>query len=550
MRRAVCYLLEKLMQEYKQHDGCLLVQLLVSLRTLDISARYEGQVCIELYRAIDSLLTKGYTLRSRFPSVPMDLQCEWLGRRLVLGHSRLFAKNVHWTSIVSSRLGRYGRLLDDWPALLELLLRSIRRTGSLYLAVPDTSVAPLVEPLLARSAVPHVRVDLPSANELDAVGWLIARLGALNAEPRSDEPVLHVSPELPGAPSSLERWPLQDRIAISCASRVRALVVRPKGTIAHLLSLRLADSRFGMGTVSVWMPSAGESATERPNGPLNEQAGQLRWLERGAVGWYVPPREPQPAALGCRQRRHADTALWQWTSKYALCCSGRSSVELDQPEEELPRYLVHCVRGTRGALPPDAAAKLLAQMWLAGHLPDDSPLATLASILESGVLRGRSVLNRAGQSCVSFSAVPLDELLSRRAFQPHLGRWDWEPYGLMIERQALERLGTRPVIYGDAELYGQLNPELRPFFQPARRRHTTSKRRDWIEEREWRCLGDVRLNALPRRAVHVFVAYEHQAQAFARHSPWPVIWLQAAQTLALPTGSKHPRRKEVRTGKS
>jgi hypothetical protein len=193
----------------------------------------------------------------------------------------------------------------------------------------------------------------------------------------------------------------------------------------------------------------------------------------------------------------------------------------------------------------------IAQMWLAGSAPDESPLATLATILESGMLRGRSALNRADESCVSFSGVPLDELARRRTFQPHLGRWDWEPFGLMIERRALEQLGARPVIYGDAETHRQLSTDQRPLFQPAKRRRRAGFRfGDWQEEREWRCVGDVRLSDLPRSAVHVFVAYAHQAQTLACHSAWPVIWLQDAQTLARPAGSKPRPRTEVRTSRN
>ncbi|MGN6545820.1 MAG: hypothetical protein ACTHK7_12275, partial [Aureliella sp.] len=474
----------------------------------------------------------------------------WLGRRLVLGHSQWFLGDACWTSIVSSRLGRYGRLLADWPLLLGQLLRAIQRSGSVYLSVPGTTVAPLVHPLLARSAVPCVQVDLPAVNEHDWTPWLAAKLHLVDNDQPFNDRQLYLSPPLsPAADDLFERWPLQDRVAIGCAQRVRALMVRPEGTIAHLLAMRLAEQRFGTGSVWVWMPSATErgSATGGDGAAAN-RAEQSAWLERGAVGWYVPPREQLPAPLGCRQRSQAETALWQPISKLALWHSDASSSKADQPLEASPRYLVHCVRGARGALPPDAAMDWIEQAWMAGHVPEESPLVTLENILASGVLRGRAALNRTDKPCVSFSAVPVDQLIQRRSFQPHLGRWDWEPFGLLIQRQALERFGARPVIYGDEATYRRLSPEDRPFFQPASRR--SRLRQDWTEECEWRVVGDVRLSDLPRSAVGIFVAYEHQAQALASHCPWPVIWLQDAQTPAQPAPSKRQRRKEVRTSRN
>jgi hypothetical protein len=535
-------------------DGCLLEQLLAELRRRGISGSSHVQAHVQLRTAVGRLLAGGYTLRSRLPNVPAGVQAEWLGRRLVLGHARWFARDAVWTSIVSSRLGRYGRLLADWPALLELVLRAVRRTGSIYLAVPDTTLAPLVEPLLLRSAIPHVRMRLPAPAETDVAAWLADRLRLIAERPGGDDCELHLSPELSSvafssaaascAPSAPEAWPLQDRIAIGCAQRVRALLVRPRGTTAQLLERRLSDSRWDAGCVSVWLPGAGENISTTRDAARRAAAAQLAWLQRGAVGWYVAPRGPRPAGLGCRTRPPCEQALWQLNSKYAFFSWGRAP-----PDGSRPRYLVHCVRGAPGWLPAAAAADLVARSWLAGQMPDESPLVTLANILASKRLRGRAALNRAAEPCVSFSAVPLEELVARRSFQSHLGRWDWEPFGLMIQREALERLGARPVIYGDAETYRRLSASERPFFQPARRR-SARQQYDWEEELEWRVPGDVRLEELPRHAICLFVAYAHQAQSLARHSPWPVIWLREVQTHARPGDPARRSRRGVRTSRN
>lgn len=534
-------LLEPWLSGVDQCNGCLLVDLLTHLQMCGDSGNDTTSQQLQLAHTVETLLEHGYTLRHSFPHVPQSLQEEWLGRRFVLGHSRWFRRDGSGTSIVSSRLGRYGRLLADWPALLEVLMRSIRRTGTIYLAVPGTTIAPLVEPLLARSAVPYVQVRFPAVSDSDVAAWLAVKLQAVAERKDVGDQDLHLSPQRSKAMDAVERLPLQDRIAVCCAERVRALWVRPRGAIAHLLEQRLDDPRFCIGTVSVFLPS-GSNRRAR-----STRAAQLAWLERGAVGWYVPPTARHAGQLGCRQRRASNSApLWQLTSKLSLLASAPAASTADAPS-----YLVHCVRGSPGALPPDAAADWIASGWLTGQVPDDSPLGTLVQILAGGRLRGRSTLYRADWPCVSFSGVPLDELVRRRSFQPHLGRWDWEPFGLIIERQALEAVGARPVIYGDGDSYRQLSDADRPFFQPAKRRRGADfGRPEWKEECEWRVVGDVRLNELPRQAVRVFVAYPHQAQSLARHASWPVIWLQDAQTRVPPVGPARRPRKEARTGRS
>jgi hypothetical protein len=77
-----------------------------------------------------------------------------------------------------------------------------------------------------------------------------------------------------------------------------------------------------------------------------------------------------------------------------------------------------------------------------------------------------------------------------------------------------------------------------------------AKRSDWQQEREWRLVGDMRLQALPAGSLCVFVADARQAQTLSRHCRWPVIWLQDAQTLALPTGSKRRPRRGVGTSRN
>jgi hypothetical protein len=115
-------------------------------------------------------------------------------------------------------------------------------------------------------------------------------------------------------------------------------------------------------------------------------------------------------------------------------------------------------------------------------------------------------------------------LVQRRTFRSHLGRWDWEPYGLLLHRDALKYLKIEPVVYGDEADYGQLPTQHRTLFQPSQ--STTGKGSiDWREEREWRHVGDLDLSNLNPAHVICFVATRQEAIGLSRYCDWPVVWL-------------------------
>ncbi len=109
--------------------------------------------------------------------------------------------------------------------------------------------------------------------------------------------------------------------------------------------------------------------------------------------------------------------------------------------------------------------------------------------------------------------------MARRRFQSHLGRWDWEPYGLLLRRDALEQLGARPVIYGDDQTYKQMSDVDRPFFQPARRRSAHSSEDHWQAEKEWRVLSDIHLTELPPAVSCCLLKQPHRRSSWPRITP-------------------------------
>ncbi len=365
--------------------------------------------------------------------------------------------------------------------------------------------------------------------------WLLERLaqfGSTCVQPTS----LWLSSPVTPASDLFAHLPLRDLVVVALAHRLVVLSIRPRGNMAELVSMRLKDARFPMGTVSIRLPG-------RPS--MSDRV----WLDQQAVGWYLPHREEKPKSFSLARGFYTNCAkqdciepatglaVAQWTAHASLW---RASSE----------YLLHCVRGDNAQAFREGHAEAVLDAVAQGSLPSLTPFESLLRILASRRLRASGKLLRTGTTAVSFTAVPLVELMRRRRYQAHLGRWDWEPYGLMIRRDILEQLGARPVIYGDEDVFDHLDGSDRHFFQPARRRSARRDQEHWQAEEEWRLLDDVRLGELPAHSLLLFVETIAQAQALAAHGPWPVIYLQAVQTPRSPGVAKHRRRSSARTNRN
>ena len=183
-------------------------------------------------------------------------------------------------------------------------------------------------------------------------------------------------------------------------------------------------------------------------------------------------------------------------------------------------WLVHCTRECAGRWPGQPQNEYLDDLILGRNSADHSVQATLRKILVERRLRAVSRPVRGLPPAVSFSASPLEELLTRRVFRGHRGRWDFEPYGLAISRAWLAARGARPVVYRrPKDLRGD-----DPFEQPTGSRGSR-RRLDWTSEEEWRHPGDVDLSSLSASQGLVLVHRDSDLRYVAGFSRWPVLVL-------------------------
>lgn len=491
---------------------------------------------------VTRLLEAGWTLRNGWPRTWSTSVEHWLGQRMLVAHSSLFAETVHFTSLISSQVGRYGSGHPEWPCWLDGVLRHVRHLRNRLLIASGTTLAETVEQFALAAGMALTKVAWTRQQQFDE--WLPAVIALPDLSREAEmaaRDTIFVSPAIEPACATLERIPLQDRLSIALADQVLALTVRDGGKLDELLKLRLQDPKYPTASVYVTLSTAGTARTtvhslESGTGADSEQD----WLERGAVGWITTASSAiTPHALGRRMLGHC-----RLEDREPIGAVDDAQRQLQQlagplpdhwrqlPADDDSEYLVHCTRATIGPLPEESAESFRMRVWSQQEAIAWQPLETLAHICREGRLRATSSITRTDTRCVSFSAVPLVPLLKRRIFRSHLGRWDWEPYGLLVRRDVLQRCGTRQVIYGDEADFEKLEESDQPFFQPLKRR-TNKAKESWAEEREWRFAGDLYLHALPDNSIVLFVRTQIEAQQLARYAQWPVLWVTACEKRGL-----------------
>ena len=476
---------------------------------------------------LQRLLSAGWTLRGTWPRTWAASIERWLGPRLYLAHTSLFADTTRFTTLISSRIGRHGSGQPNWPLWMDAALRHVRQQRCRLLIAPGTTLAEVVEQFAIAADMLHTKICWTKPQPL--VNWLEAILGSselASGNGAASREKIFLSPAVEPVCAALAEFPLQDRLSIAVADQVLSLAVRDGGKLEELLRQRLQEAAFPSGSVFVTLPAT--APTGLRSGAVNacSTVGQA-WLSRGAVGWIVPAAATHSPRTNGRCRARGQTF------DSAATAAGRSLQQLASPlpdrwrhlsaEDDSP-YLVHCTRATSGPLPSESEPSFRQRVWSQADPFVWQPLQTLMHICHEGRLRATANLTRTDMRCVSFSAVPLAPLLKRRTFRSHLGRWDWEPYGLLVHRDALQAVGGREVIYGDEADFSELHAAQQPFFQP---HHSQRRGEDisWAQEREWRVPGDVRLRMLPPDAVLLFVRWQWEAYQLSRHAPWPVLWL-------------------------
>jgi hypothetical protein len=432
--------------------------------------------------------------------------CQSLGARLYWETKPLHFPES-WTAVVSSHTGRNHAIDPYWMAALHDSMRVIHRSGRAILQSHASPVGSQILFAATRLKIPNIELRLPSVNQ-SLLDWLVERIecsmDTLNSKNGKAE--LHISPLLEtdtqGPSSSL---PLVDRALILLPDEVHAIRLRRNGKVAKLLRDRLMATKTSEPHVHVTICNQQYES--------NEAAMEL--MSAGAVGRYC-------------EVDGGSVLKGQSTIQSLLAtrnCLAPIIMHYEWPSTQGWPFLTHCTR-SRATNWPDQSPDQFSDEWLLSEgIEQFGPIASLIRILTQQRLIATTHLKRSERETVSFSEVPLAELLARRRFQSHLGRWDWEPFGICIQRDLLKGLGAREVMYLHSENYEELDDADKAFFQVSQDDKTDASIR-WESEKEWRFLGDVRLNSIPAESAFVFVPSESYARLIAPISRWPIAVLR------------------------
>jgi hypothetical protein len=438
-------------------------------------------------RWLDQQINQGASLQllhSQRPEVS-----DWIGPRL------LFAPNLGQPAISRPRLvglasSRLGRRLDTqqaWFTMFRAACSKLDFQRETLFTAESTTTARFVRRAADLFDIPVLSLVTPSA-KTTVVDWL-RRLQTVDTD-EGNVHRIYLSPELVPTPTTgpLATLPLRDRSVVALADRLLVFHLRSGGQLDALVRTRLVDARWPAGSVFVALGDG-----------LVEETIADELLDRGAVGWIV-----------------LDTLRGTDNSPPAKS-GGAPAAIVPLPLSDNWQFLTHCTRDQSGVWPDETEQQFFDGL-LTGDAVEHSALATLERILRTQLLLATNQLVRGDTRVVSFTAVPLVDLPKMRTYRSHLGRWDFEPYGLCIRRECLSSYGAEPVRYGDESLWESLGEAQRPFFQKNGGRLDV----DWSAEQEWRHIGDLDLSLLSNDEALVFVPSQLEAARIARISRWPV----------------------------
>ncbi len=309
---------------------------------------------------------------------------------------------------------------------------------------------------------------------------------------------------------SLRELPFADRLIAALANSLFVLHLRKGGRLEKVLRARLNEVRFQSSQVYL---SLSHPSTPSGNEKRHRQAVQ-DWLDRGAIGWICDQKEADSKCsllsidLPCH-RAFGSTTVPVFPAK--LLPAKHST------------FLVHCTRARRGPWPDQSVEQFHDEIFQSPWRCEPTVLQSLQRILSQRKIIATSWLKPGQQATVSLSSAPWSEITRSRCFERHVAKWDWEPYGLMIDRQWLIHRNAKPVVYltrdqmkrtpSEDLVYAQVYSEDGPG-------------RDWRREQEWRIADDIRLHELPFSKGIVFVPTWSDAKQIEHLSQWPIAVLE------------------------
>lgn len=471
------------------------------------------------------------TVTLTFPGTDLQTMQRWLGLRLVFWPDGVCPLKP--VALLSSHLGKRQDLHPWWYDLLRTAVIRVAGQSQCLCVEPSTTCGPAAARAARLFGTPQLALQVSAKKPVNAAGlaaWLTDAVRQCrvseadeNTVPQENatepgqaqggEAIGHwrawVSPEITGidvadvlAPG-LRRVSAADRALVACGQQIFVLACRSQGKIAACLDA-CCD-----GLQNPWqMLFAAQSASIPDRFRVSIDSPRLiPWVLAGLSAESMAGGLAQSAGECGNEAEKADASR--------IAAAMPEVGPLTCPD----RWLAHWTRPRFGKWPGQTFDEYLDELILGAAASNRSAFATLLRIISHQQLTAGGF----GLSgFVSLTEVPLSEFRSRRVFRGHRNRFDFEPWGIAICREAIESLNGRPVIYGDESVRQSLPEDDHLFFQPTGR---TDDQIDWSAEREWRVPASIDLAAIPKQHIVVFVDTPQDVASLQPHCEWPVVSL-------------------------
>ncbi|MDG1872442.1 MAG: hypothetical protein P8J27_00925 [Mariniblastus sp.] len=409
--------------------------------------------------------------------------------------------------VASSRLGQKLEQKESWFDALRTLAIQIKNEHNFLLTAENTTSDPFVRRLSVLFQIPMIQLKpFPPSPTSDWFDQQKAIGNHTTAHPLTQtiwyRPVL--IPKQNGAPNVND-------LLLSIAQTAVLLSVRKNGNIFRAAIARLEN--LASNPQSQCSPIT-QLLIDRK---LTAKNIESILLGKGATGWWLYQKTQAADKDGSPTVPKSTVPI---TPPSIHCRSSPQQPLLQNNEIKSDQLLIHWTRRRVGPWPDQSTSEFLDDLIFQYPGRHHNQLASLCRILASGRLLASNEITRGNRAVVCFSGIPIKELPKRRIFRPHLSRWDFEPYGIAIDRKWLSACGAKPVHYGDEKAWSVLPPKDRPFFQLSK---SNSQKIDWQEEDEWRIVGDLLLDRIPRDHAFVFVGSNSEIERVSELSRWPVV---------------------------
>jgi len=181
-------------------------------------------------------------------------------------------------------------------------------------------------------------------------------------------------------------------------------------------------------------------------------------------------------------------------------------------------YITHWTRTCYGRLPGETRGMFYLKLLSSNDYYPNRALETLKNIIIERRIRGSSTHQRDGNNVVAFSSLHPKDILSLMSWRKRYVRWNFEPYGIAIGREAAVKAGIQPVFYGKPALYKKLSDKDKPYFQSEGENGS-----NWREEHEWRFLGDLNLTEINPSNIKIIVVKPDEIENIKRTTEFEII---------------------------